>query len=77
MEVQCNAEEGRAREEEGTILGHVQETEITKHYIMVPKGVEGKLTMIKSGNFTVDDVVAKVDSKKKIGQHHHGAEEIG
>ncbi len=54
-----------AHVEEGTILGHVQETEITKHYIMVPKGVEGKLTMIKSGNFTVDDVVAKVDSKKK------------
>ncbi len=47
----------------GDILGHVQETDIIKHYVMVPLGVEGTIESIKEGHFTIDDVVAKVKSK--------------
>ncbi len=49
----------------GTILGHVQETDTLKHYIMVPKGVEGKLTMIKSGSFTIEEKIAEAEHKGK------------
>ncbi len=47
----------------GDILGHVQETDIIKHYVMVPLGVDGTIESIKEGHFTIDDVVAKVKSK--------------
>ena len=53
----------------GTIIGHVQETELIKHYIMVPNGIEGVIESIESGSFTVEETIAEVDtgSKKKIG----------
>ena len=50
---------------EGIILGYVQETPTFKHYIMVPKGISGKISMIKSGNFTIEDKVAEVEQKGK------------
>ena len=50
---------------EGAILGYVQETPTFKHYIMVPKGVAGKISMIKSGNFTIEDKIAEVEQKGK------------
>ncbi|MBS9776077.1 MAG: V-type ATP synthase subunit A [Fusobacterium sp.] len=44
---------------EGDILGYVQETEVVKHLIMVPFGVEGTVEEIKEGNFTIiEDIVA-------------------
>ncbi len=46
---------------EGDIIGEVKETDLIVHKIMIPPGVEGTLTDIKSGSFTVDDVIAKVD----------------
>ena len=49
----------------GTILGYVQETELIKHYIMVPNGVEGTIEKIESGSFTVDHVIAEVETKDK------------
>ncbi len=49
----------------GTILGHVQETDLIKHYIMVPNHVEGTIKSIKSGTFTVEDTIAEVESKGK------------
>lgn len=49
---------------EGDILGYVEETELIKNYIMVPAGVEGKLTSIKEGTFTVDDPIAVIETKK-------------
>ncbi len=49
----------------GEIIGHVQETEHLKHYIMVPYGVEGKISGLKDGNFTVDQTVAKVEKSGK------------
>ncbi|MEM3201564.1 MAG: hypothetical protein QXS78_01175, partial [Candidatus Micrarchaeaceae archaeon] len=51
---------------QGMIIGYVQETDLIKHYIMVPAGIEGKLKQIRSGRFTVDDWVAKVDTGKGI-----------
>ena len=44
----------------GDIIGYVQETEYLKHKIMVPVGVEGKITGVKNGTFTIDDTIAKV-----------------
>jgi V/A-type H+/Na+-transporting ATPase subunit A len=54
---------------EGSIIGYVQETELIKHYIMIPAGVKGKVQSIKSGSFKVMDTVAVVKdgkSDKKI-----------
>ncbi len=53
----------------GDIIGSVQETEVVDHKIMVPPGVEGELTEITGGDFTVADVVAKV-------QTQNGTEEL-
>jgi V/A-type H+-transporting ATPase subunit A len=50
---------------EGAILGYVQETEIIKHYIMVPSGVDGKIKEIKKGSFTIIDTVARIEHKGK------------
>ena len=50
---------------EGDVLGVVQESGIIEHKIMVPFGVNGKITSIKSGEFTVLDVVAKIKTDKQ------------
>ncbi len=44
----------------GDILGTVQETPIVTHKILVPYGVEGELTAIQSGDYTVVEPVARV-----------------
>lgn len=49
---------------EGDILGHVEETDLIKHYIMVPRGIHGKLKSIRGGVFTVEDTIAVVETKK-------------
>jgi V/A-type H+/Na+-transporting ATPase subunit A len=51
---------------QSSILGHVQETELMKHYIMVPLGVEGTIESIKEGSHTIDDTIAKVKTKDGI-----------
>lgn len=50
--------------ETGDILGTVQETVVVEHRIMVPYGICGKVREIKSGSFTVEDVVAVVETEK-------------
>lgn len=50
--------------EAGDIIGTVQETVIVEHKIMVPYGVKGTIKEIKSGEFTVDEVVATVTTEK-------------
>lgn len=52
--------------EPGDILGHVQETSLLVHKIMVPPGVTGKLTEIKKGDFTIEDTIAKVETGKGV-----------
>ncbi len=45
----------------GDIIGTVQETVIVQLKIMVPHGIEGTVKEIKSGDFTVEDVVCLVE----------------
>lgn len=47
----------------GDILGIVEETTVITHKIMVPYGVEGKLKDIKTGEFTVADTIAVIETK--------------
>ena len=49
--------------EAGDVLGTVQETQVVEQKIMVPYGVSGKVKEIKSGEFTVEEVVAVVATK--------------
>ncbi len=54
----------------GDIIGTVQETEVVSHKIMVPVGIEGKITEIKAGKYKVTDMVATVETKdgpKQVG----------
>jgi V/A-type H+-transporting ATPase subunit A len=44
----------------GDILGIVQETGLIIHKILVPIGVEGEITDIQSGEFTVTDTIATI-----------------
>ena len=50
---------------EGSIIGHVQETEHVKHYIMIPRGVSGKIKSIESGTFDLKGEIATVEDKSK------------
>lgn len=50
----------------GDELGYVQENEIIRHKIMVPYGIGGTVTSIKSGDYTLDDVVATVVDTKNV-----------
>lgn len=47
----------------GDIIGTVQENVVIEHRIMVPFGVEGELQEIYSGEFTIDETIAKVKLK--------------
>jgi len=50
----------------GDILGEVEETEGNMHMIKVPHGVSGKLSELKSGTYTVNDIIGYVtDSSNK------------
>ncbi len=48
----------------GDIIGTVQETTVVLHKIMVPYGVNGKVKEIKSGEFTVVDIVCVLETEK-------------
>ncbi|MDN5845461.1 MAG: V-type ATP synthase subunit A [Candidatus Nitrosocosmicus sp.] len=45
---------------EGEILGEVQETPLINHKIMVPFGVNGKISEITEGKYTVNENVAEI-----------------
>ena len=47
----------------GDILGTVEETEVVTQKIMVPFGYDGKITEINAGSYTVEDVIAKIETK--------------
>ncbi|HEX5519215.1 MAG TPA: V-type ATP synthase subunit A [Candidatus Nitrosocosmicus sp.] len=58
---------------QGEIIGEVQETPLISHKIMIPFGVQGQLTDIKEGKYTVNENVAKVKTNGKsvdIGLSH-------
>ncbi|NLW56541.1 MAG: V-type ATP synthase subunit A [Firmicutes bacterium] len=48
--------------EPGDILGVVQETAVVEHRIMVPPGVKGRVNRIESGEFTVEETIAVVET---------------
>jgi V/A-type H+-transporting ATPase subunit A len=48
----------------GDVLGIVQETDIIKHRIIVPRGMEGKIKRIEEGSFTVTEPVCAVETKE-------------
>lgn len=54
-----NAKQGQYVEQ-GDILGTVTETQVVTQKIMVPYGIKGEITQIKSGEFTVEDTVAVI-----------------
>ncbi|MGE4285778.1 MAG: V-type ATP synthase subunit A [Phycisphaerae bacterium] len=47
---------------EGDVLGTVQESSLLLHKIMVPQGVSGRLVSIESGEFTVVEPIAKIET---------------
>ncbi len=51
---------------QGEIIGEVQETPLIKHKIMIPYGVEGQLSEIKEGKYTVNENVAKVKTNSSV-----------
>ena len=48
----------------GDVIGTVQETTVVVQKIMVPYGIEGTIKSINSGDFTVDEVVAVIETEK-------------
>jgi V/A-type H+-transporting ATPase subunit A len=48
----------------GDILGTVQETSVVLQKIMVPYGIEGTVKDIKSGEFTIEEVICVVSTDK-------------
>jgi V/A-type H+-transporting ATPase subunit A len=50
---------------EGDILGFVQETTLIKHAIMVPIGIEGKISyIVKEGEYYITDTIAEVSKNE-------------
>lgn len=47
----------------GDILGEVQETSVILHKIMVPPDISGEIIEIKSGEFTIIDAIALINTK--------------
>ncbi len=54
------------RVEEGSVLGTVPETEVVKHKIMVPPQINGIITELKSGEYTVDEIIGTIRDDKGI-----------
>ena len=50
--------------ETGDVIGTVQETVLVQQKIMVPYGIKGTIKEIKAGTFTVEDIVAVVETEK-------------
>lgn len=50
----------------GDIIGHVQETPLIQHRIMVPENGDGEILEIKEGEFPVGEIVCRI--KKDSGQ---------
>ncbi|MEW6355789.1 MAG: V-type ATP synthase subunit A [Planctomycetota bacterium] len=50
----------------GAVIGTVPESPLVTHRIMIPANIEGALTEIHEGEFTIDDVVAKVQTASGV-----------
>jgi V/A-type H+-transporting ATPase subunit A len=47
----------------GDILGTVPESTLVEHKVMVPPGLSGKITKIKSGNYKVTDTIGELETE--------------
>ncbi|MDO8480491.1 MAG: V-type ATP synthase subunit A [Nanoarchaeota archaeon] len=52
--------------EGGDVLGEVEETPGIIHRIMVPPGTSGKIAELKSGKYTVDEVIGTLDDGTEL-----------
>ena len=52
----------------GARLGFVQETEIVKHWVMVPPGLRGTITSLSSGTYQVTERIGELEDP--FGQKH-------
>ncbi|MFQ6037039.1 MAG: V-type ATP synthase subunit A [Candidatus Aminicenantales bacterium] len=50
----------------GDIIGEIQETPLVKHRIMVPVHGGGKILEVKKGAFTVEEVVARIQTETGV-----------
>lgn len=50
----------------GDFLGEVEETPLVKHRIMVPYGAAGKIAEIMKGKFSIEEVVARIETKEGL-----------
>ena len=50
----------------GDFLGDVEETPLIKHKIMVPPGGSGEIVEIKEGQFTVEEVIAHINTGQEV-----------
>ena len=55
----------------GNILGEVEEYPGIIHRILVPPNQKGKITELKSGKFTVNDVIGKLDNGFELRLKHN------
>jgi V/A-type H+/Na+-transporting ATPase subunit A len=56
--------------EPGDVIGKVPETASITHKVMVPPNYEGgEITSIETGEFTVEEVIAELDSGEEITMH--------
>ena len=55
----------------GSIVGEVEENPGIIHRIMVPPNQKGKIAELKSGNFTVNDIIGKLDNGFELRLKHN------
>ena len=55
----------------GSIIGEVEENPGSIHKVLVPPNQKGKITEIKSGKFTVDEVIGKLDNGFELRLKHN------
>ncbi len=55
----------------GDVLGVVPETPAIEHRVMTPPGVMGRLLSIHAGQFTLDDVIAVIETEADGESQHH------
>lgn len=50
----------------GYVIGTVQETSVVTHKVMIPYGIEGTVKAITEGDFTVEEVIAEIETSKGL-----------
>ncbi len=60
---------------EGKKLGYVQETELIKHFIMVPPGTKKSkiIKIAKEGDYKINDVIATLENNQEIQLSHYSS----